>query len=147
MKKISDIFEDREASGVYALAGAENLGEIAELAAKRGYAFFHLAGAAANDKQQFLKLASETLGFPEYFGHNWDAFEDCITDMAWHAAPGYVILYDQFEQLADNAPGEFQTMLQILKDAAEAWKKDHKAMYVILSGKPGGKWQLKSVRT
>lgn len=26
---------------------------------------------------------SRALSFPDYFGHNWDAFHDCIDDLSW----------------------------------------------------------------
>ena len=34
----------------------------------------------ARDKQAFLAACARSLDFPDYFGHNWDAFADCLSD-------------------------------------------------------------------
>lgn len=34
-------------------------------------------------KDSFLKYLSSRLGFPKYFGNNWDALEDSLRDFSW----------------------------------------------------------------
>ncbi|QDU81619.1 Barstar (barnase inhibitor) [Polystyrenella longa] len=31
----------------------------------------------------FLDHLAEVLEFPSYFGRNWDALSDCLTDLSW----------------------------------------------------------------
>jgi len=45
------------------------------------YKVFYLDGKKINSKQTFLKQAAEAMKFPAYFGANWDAFDECITDL------------------------------------------------------------------
>jgi RNAse (barnase) inhibitor barstar len=44
---------------------------------------FYLNGKKINSKQTFLKQAAEAMEFPTYFGANWDAFDECITDLTY----------------------------------------------------------------
>ncbi len=34
-------------------------------------------------RDDVFSFYASTLSFPEYFGWNWDAFHDCITDLSW----------------------------------------------------------------
>ena len=40
-----------------------------------------LDGSKTVDKTSFLAQISELLKFPDYFGHNWDALEECLNDV------------------------------------------------------------------
>ncbi|MEW6352280.1 MAG: barstar family protein [Thermodesulfobacteriota bacterium] len=142
MKTLTDILGDRMASGVYLLAGDAPLAQLEEPAIQRGFECFHLSGSEAKNKAQFLAHAAQTLKFPEYFGHNWDSLEECLTDMSWHEAPAYLIVFEEFEKFADGSPGDFETALEIFRDAAETWRKEGKAWYLVLRGKPREQWGL-----
>ena len=72
--------------------------------------------------------------FPKDFGHNWDAFEECLTDLEWVDADGYVIYYDHIDGLLNAAPDQFETLVEIVRDAVASWKEDGSAMVVLLSG-------------
>ena len=91
MKNLADILSDFRASGVFRLADDAPIRELEKLAKQYTYAFFLLDGAGIQGKEQFLNHAASVLSFPDYFGNNWDAFEDCLTDMSWHEAKGFVI--------------------------------------------------------
>ena len=41
----------------------------------------YLDGTKITDKQSFLKEIAITLEFPDWFGYNWDALEDCLRDL------------------------------------------------------------------
>lgn len=132
MKKLSDIVGDRRASGVYVLQGAVGTAEVQEVANMHDLAFFHVRGRGVEDKDRFFQEAATVLNFPEYFGHNWDAFEECLTDMSWHPAPGYLILCEDLESFRQQARDDFQTFLAISRDAASFWKDQGKAFFVVL---------------
>lgn len=134
MKKLSDILRDVKASGVYVLEGSTSVGDVEKFAQGNGFAFFLLRGTEVRTKVDFLSSAAAALSFPDYFGNNWDAFEDCLTDMSWHEAPGYVLLLDEFEAFAEDSPDEFRTALEILKDSSVFWADRQKAFVVLLRG-------------
>jgi RNAse (barnase) inhibitor barstar len=79
-----------------------------------------LAGCA--DKAEFLARIAAALGFPAWFGHNWDAFFDCLTDLSWRPAVGYVLILEHADTLQATEPEVFDTALAILGDAAVVWQ-------------------------
>ena len=72
--------------------------------------------------------------FPAYFGRNWDAFEECVTDLAWAPAPGYVLLYDKMARFANAQPQEWATARSILESSIDNWQKRDVLFYVLLRG-------------
>jgi len=64
---------------------------------------------------------ARALKFPDYFGHNWDAVEECLTDLEWLPAKGYILLVTNAEGVLPEDEEEYETFLEILRDAGEAW--------------------------
>jgi len=135
VKRLSDMLKDPETSGVYILEECSWVGHLEKLTSEGGLAFFHIEGQDIRDKNQFLKQAALVLRFPKYFGNNWDAFADCLTDMSWHEVDGFVILYDHFHSLAEHSPLEFEMTLDIFKESTEFWRRQGKVFFVLLQGK------------
>jgi RNAse (barnase) inhibitor barstar len=92
-----------------------------------------------------LNHVATALRFPKDFGHNWDALEECLTDLEWVDADGYVIYYDHLDGLLNAHPDQVETLVEILRDAVASWKEDDTAMIVLLSGEkaPKGVGKLK----
>ena len=72
--------------------------------------------------------------FPAYFGHNWDAFEECVTELTWLPAQGYVLFYDKMARFANAQPKEWVTAQSILEETITYWQKQSVPFYVLLRG-------------
>lgn len=114
---------DAGESGLYRLVARPAHERLARLADAAGFAYLHLDAEGAADKDAFLAAVSRAFDFPDYFGSNWDALLDCLTDLSWRAASGYLIFIEGLQTLAENAPREFGTALEILDDAARTWSE------------------------
>ncbi len=79
--------------------------------------------AQARDKTEMLDAIGKALGFPEWFGHNWDALNDCLLDMGWRPAEGYVILLDHCDGIHGRAEADFVTLIQMFQSAADEWRE------------------------
>lgn len=134
MKRLSDLQRDAGVSGVYVLAEGTSVADLEQFAHGKGLAFFLVDGKAAHSKQKFLNVCAHALGFPEYFGDNWDAFEECLTDLSWHDAAGYLVLLDNFESFFEQSPDDFHIALQILEDSAAFWSDNQKVFVVLFRG-------------
>ncbi|MCX7145240.1 MAG: barstar family protein [Sulfuritalea sp.] len=80
--------------------------------------------AAARNKDEMLAALGRALRFPEWFGQNWDALTDCLLDMGWLPATGYVIILDHCDGIHGRAEADFVTLMQTFQQAAETWRED-----------------------
>ena len=68
----------------------------------------------------FAEMA-HALEFPDYFGHNWDALEECLADLEWLPGKGYVLCFTDAESILPADEEDFATFLEVISDAGEAW--------------------------
>jgi RNAse (barnase) inhibitor barstar len=60
--------------------------------------------------------------FPYYFGENWAAFNDCLTDLSWLPAAAYLVCITKADQLlSSEAPASFEVLVEYLQDIARGW--------------------------
>jgi RNAse (barnase) inhibitor barstar len=88
------------------------------------------------EKAEFLTRTAEAFVFPRWFGHNWDALADCLTDLGWRPAPGYVVVFEHASALQEHAPEVFDTALAILDDVAAAWRARGAPFLAFVSARP-----------
>ncbi|OHC64882.1 MAG: hypothetical protein A2045_04590 [Rhodocyclales bacterium GWA2_65_20] len=87
------------------------------------FAVFRVDLAHAKDKAGLLDAIGKAMGFPDWFGHNFDALADCLNDMAWRPADGYFVLLDHCDGIHGNAESDFVATLQIFEQAADEWRE------------------------
>jgi hypothetical protein len=59
--------------------------------------------------------------FPEYFGRNWNAFDECIRDLEWLPARKYVTIISRADQLLSKDWAEITTYLRKIQSAGQTW--------------------------
>ena len=118
---------------------------VQSAAKKADCTFFHIDGKSIARKEQLLNAVATALRFPKSFGHNWDALEEALTDLEGNDAEGYLIYYDNIDGLLNAHPDQFETLVEILRDAVASWKEDGTPLVVLLSGQkaPKGVSKLK----
>ncbi len=126
------LFSRAANSGVYEVEeGAD--ADFRAAAARAGLAVFELNLAGVKRKDDFLRAASRALKFPAYFGPNWDAFEECITDLSWLEAGGYAVLIYNPGAFRECDPAEMETARAVFEDAAGYWKDQDTRFFVGLA--------------
>jgi Barstar (barnase inhibitor) len=80
-----------------------------------------IQGAKCQTTASLLTECARALDFPDYFGHNWDALEECLIDLEWLKTKGYVLLITDAGCVLPDDEDEYETFLEILRDAGEAW--------------------------
>ena len=82
-----------------------------------------ISGKKCKTKNGLLDEFSRVFSFPDYFGHNWDALEECLADLDWLPAKGYLVVVTDADQVLTKPDEEddFETFVEILNEAGEAW--------------------------
>ncbi|MFB4197780.1 barstar family protein [Streptomyces carpaticus] len=78
------------------------------------------------DKAGLLRSCAEQLGFPDGFGHNWDALDDCLRDLSWWGEPGadgWTVEVTGWGELRRRAPELARTLAEIFADAGTYWRE------------------------
>ena len=83
-----------------------------------------LDGRACRTKERLLKEIAVTLAFPDYFGENWDALEECLCDLSWVSGTGHLLLIEEAEALLAGADKDYRTFLSILRATGGYWASD-----------------------
>jgi hypothetical protein len=123
----------REPSGLYQLTGNWRSRSLDRLCRLKSARLFRIDGARVNSKRHFLAVAAHAIGFPEWFDANWDAFHDCMTDLAWQPAGAYVVLLGDMQRFALHAPRDFHIALTILEEAAQFWSETGVPFHVLVA--------------
>jgi hypothetical protein len=131
MSKLLQRLSDASKSGVYRASRADEILDATQ-GSELMVARVSLAGAAAKDA--LMTRVAAALKFPQWFGGNWDALEDCLTDLSWSSAGGHVLLLEGAAEMSGDECGIF---IDILASAA-AWWADRKRPFfaVFLDGAP-----------
>jgi len=79
----------------------------------------HVSGAGS--EQQLFDVLAEKLRFPDYFGQNWDALEECLRDLSWlPKEQPIVIVHDDLPLNANDSSRA--TYLDLLISVVKHWQ-------------------------
>lgn len=92
-----------------------------------GFALRVIQGKKCRQSSDLFTEFARALDFPDYFGHNWDAVEECLADFEWLLAKGYILLITDAHAVLPDDEDEYETLLEVLSDAGEAWSKGQTA--------------------
>ncbi|AXK34247.1 hypothetical protein DVA86_17925 [Streptomyces armeniacus] len=102
---LSGIFDGTVPPGVYRVPSVGPEALLQAQAENWQAAVLDLGGVT--DKAGFLDACASGLELPDWFGRNWDALADCLTDLSWWGEPnGYLVLtsgWPDFERAAPEA--------------------------------------------
>jgi len=80
-----------------------------------------LDGTRMTDADHTFYEFSDALLFPRYFGWNWNALSDCLRDLNWLPADGYLIVIDNPSVLLAGNTEDRHTLFKVLAQAVQHW--------------------------
>ncbi len=121
MASLLTLLPDPQRAGVYQTDFAAE--EIIAAAKTVDFHVFKFDLGRVHGKSALLEAFAKTLRFPDHFGKNWDALNDCLTDLSWLDGIGWVLILANGKTLAEGRQEVFHAALEILSSAAEHWRE------------------------
>jgi len=66
-----------------------------------------------NTKSELFSFFNKELNFPNYFGHNWDALDECLADYDYEKISKLVLYHEDLPLLSIN---DLKIYIQTLRD-------------------------------
>ena len=108
MSKLLQRLTDPARSGVYRASGADAIEQATRASG--------LDVVTIDAEVDVFGAMARALAFPDWFGANWDALEDCLGDLSWRTAAGHVLVLRAYPQ--GDALG---VLIDVLRATAEYW--------------------------
>lgn len=132
--------KDAGRSGVYRAGRVE---PIADSVRGSALDFSRIGLRGVSTKEALMSVLHGALGLPAGFGENWDALEDCLSDLSWRGAPGHVFVFEAL----DSLPHDDTSMLfDVLSSAAQFWRGQGTPFFAVFVD-PGRKLALPDLLT
>ena len=96
----------------------------------------YVRGQLCTSLDDFFREISASMRFPDYFGWNWAAFDECITDLDWLRFSSLLIVIEDFNLLFKRdrrKHAEKQLLEKYLNNAAEYWTSQNVPISILLN--------------
>jgi RNAse (barnase) inhibitor barstar len=125
---IEAIIRGQAAPQIYHLAADVPGAVLAAQVAAAGGELFELDGELMSETAGVMAEFARVLRFPAYFGKNWDALSDCLTDLSWldNAYSHFVVVIDHWDHCASPL------LQEILQEMVSLWADAETPVYVLL---------------
>lgn len=97
---------------------------IRDAAARVDLSVIEVDFGGISDKAGLLAELARAFALPDWFGHNWDALQDCLCDLSWKEANGYVVLLRGGKGLQTQAMADFAMALDVLASTSDHWRAE-----------------------
>jgi hypothetical protein len=130
--RIAEILNGDVYPSVYLLDVALTIKEIERLKQDKGTKVYVLDGDRIVDSPSLFQEFATVMQFPEYFGHNWDALKDCLTELDGHEVDRYIMTIDRLDRFITSDPSQWTNFLDVCKSVVEYWQDTETPVYILL---------------
>lgn len=125
------LFEGTVPPGVYRCASVGP--DVLMQAEAAGWVDAVIDLGGAGSKAEFMERTAAGLELPDWFGRNWDALADCLTDLSWWRDPrGYLVMTAGWRDFEQADPAAADTAADIFTAAVGYWSVREVPLAVLL---------------
>lgn len=128
MDQLALRLKDVNEAGVYVVTC--ELDDVRAAAKEAGLELFDVDISGLHSKSEFLAAVAQAVEAPEWFGKNWDALADALSDMSWKNAQGYVLLLVHSNENFNLLENDHDVAREILETTVDYWKTQGKPFWV-----------------
>jgi RNAse (barnase) inhibitor barstar len=96
-----------------------------------GTRLFQFSALGIHTKERLFDAIASAMEFPDYFGRNWDALNDCLGDMMWAPAAGYALVIRDAEAFWQQQAPLAGKLVEIWLFVAEYWSRQGKPFHLV----------------
>jgi RNAse (barnase) inhibitor barstar len=89
----------------------------------RGIVLVRVDARSIADDRELMDALAVGFSFPDYFGSNWDAVDECLRDLSWLPAEGYLLVVRAAERLWQRDPRLPAKLIESWLFCAEHWAR------------------------
>lgn len=86
-----------------------------------GHIVNRLRGTELMTLDEVFENYARAFKFPHYFGHNFAALDECLTDLDWLLAPGYLTVITDGHRVLEAEPMERTALRRCLERVGSDW--------------------------
>jgi RNAse (barnase) inhibitor barstar len=131
------ILSSTDKAGVYHLPHTDKK-QIVAAAKAAGLSAFRVDLAKVGTREQLLAAIADALKFPAWYGHNLDALADCLGDMSWQPAEGYLVLLEHCDSIHRAAEADFLSTIEVFTQTAADWQDQGVAFWCLIEMQADG---------
>jgi barstar (barnase inhibitor) len=98
--------------------------------AAQDFVLADLDAGSITSEDGLLRELARVFRFPDYFGENWDALDECLRDLEWLPARGYVLRVHGAEALWAGLPLGAGKLVESWLSCAEEWARQGVAFHL-----------------
>ena len=120
-----------EQAGIYYLAATRRT-MIENAARQLRFRHWHLEITPGQMAGAVLEQIGKVLHFPEWYGANFDALHDCLTDPECLPGTGHILTISGCNGLRSRDPEGFATLLEVFKAATDDLRQAGVPLWILL---------------
>lgn len=112
-------------------ASSNEVDGIKQELTSRGFSLLECDLSGVTSDISLFENIDNTMHFPDYFGNNWDALDECLTDLGWLPANGYVLFVFGASEFWRNSSLVAGKLVMSWLAAAEEWAAEEVPYHLV----------------
>ena len=125
------VFKDASQAGLYYLSSATKA-TLHNRIGKLNRPFMEADVSHCRDIHAALAELGKLLQFPIWYGANYDALHDCLSDPDWPSGKGVILHISGLDALRSGDPESFSTLVNVLQSATENRSGTQQSLWILL---------------
>lgn len=111
---------------------------LPEMATNAGLKLLSADLGDSKDSREALRQLGKACRFPKWYGVNFDALHDCLTELDWQRGRGVALQISGLDRLGQSDPDACSTLIEVLQSAASIRSAGKHPLWILLNSPATG---------